>query len=121
MAENKKSLKIAILDKASGYVCSGIVNAVADRLKVDMVGTQIGFYGTWPDGYDVYLIHLTDVDIEDLEKLREFQPDKWIYGLYRGGDHNTESARKIIDELLPVLTLNNCERIIHRALNGNRV
>src|SRR3989338_1463628 len=53
-----------------------------------------------PRDYDTYILHLSDIDMKDLEDLRREQPWSRIYGLSgRGGAEILPELRKNMDEL----------------------
>lgn len=45
-----------------------------------------------PKDYDIYILHLSEISLNDLKELRKKQPWSWIYG-HSGGSHS-----KLLDE-----------------------
>lgn len=56
-------------------------------------------YGGLPDDYDVYLLHISDVEIGQIKELREKRPSAWIYGLTNPGT-NTNRVYGLVDRAL---------------------
>lgn len=56
-------------------------------------------YGKLPEDYDVYLLHISDVKIEQIKELREKRPSAWIYGL-TNPRINTNRVYGLVDRAL---------------------
>ena len=53
-----------------------------------------------PRDHDLYLLHLSDIPLRDLEDLREEQPWSWIFGICnRGGTEILSEVRSCLDGL----------------------
>ena len=56
-------------------------------------------YDKLPEDYDVYLLHISDVEIEQIKELRETRPSAWIYSLTNPWI-NTHRVSGLVDRAL---------------------
>lgn len=53
--------------------------------------------GNLPWDYDVYFLHISDIEIEQIIRLREIRPKDWIYGFTNPGV-NTHRVYDLVDK-----------------------
>lgn len=70
-------------DITSAEDCKKLFLLVDDELEIG-IASEVPIKKL-PGDYDLYLLHLSTIDLEDLKRLRKEQPWSWIYGTFGGG------------------------------------
>jgi len=69
--------------------------------------------GKLPRDYDTYILHLSDINVKDLEDLRREQPWSWIYGISGAGRaFLSDDLRVNFDRLFYLVTRFDAESIV---------
>ena len=112
--------KIFVLDSVFGRDIFQEIMDVAEDMKipVDIEGYEIKRKIPIPLGKDIYFLHLTDIDLKDVEKLRKVQPRSYFVATTRAGISYEDS--KLFNESLTIFDYDDFEGILKRALENNK-
>ena len=69
-----------------------------------------------PRGFDVYLIHPSDIELEDLVNLRTEQPKSRLYCMNRQPVLLEEDEKNVYDKIYPFLDQTKIEEILKSTL-----
>ncbi len=102
MGIGKKDLetKVFILDSKDAGNAADAFEGYAEihGRKIEVKHSHANYMARVPRDYDIYVLHLSNFNFEDLEVLKEEQPWSFIVGI-TGGDMNPSNAPRVFKVL----------------------
>lgn len=112
---NEREKRIFVLDtKAGESILAGIFRQLEKKnIKSKL---QLGkYFGEIPKDYDIYFLHLHDLDEEELRELKKTQPESYFIEIGVGGGY-FKGERRIRDSP-GIFTSKDISNILERAYN----
>ena len=110
--------KVFILDleNAEGFAAACTLASEEKGIPLEIRALdQSGFEGL-PEGYHIYFIHLHDlVDISELERLKEKQPESFFVDIGLGGGY-FKGTKRLTHRDHEIFTYETIEGIVKKAL-----
>lgn len=92
-----------------------ILESNSDNLEVTFAEKP---FERLPRNYEAYLLHLSDINLRDLEDLRKEQPWSWIFAIFGGGTRSiTPEERRNIDDIFYNITRSEALYISYKLKN----
>jgi len=111
--------KLLLVDDRSSAIASKELFNLHSPKKINIIcKSEIT---TIPRGFDAYLLHLSYIDLKDLESLRKEEPQSWIYGISGMETEILDEVRANLDGLFYTIRSYNIESISNEIQNFREV
>lgn len=112
--------KVYILDSVLVETLKMSVSETAENLdmKIELETSSDRLVRILPRGYDIYILHLSNLEDQDLKGLREEQPWSYIVGI-SGIYSLPKELKKCLDNTYRVLHQIDIENILKRVGENN--